>query len=88
MGEPLVLLDQGEDDGMEHLRTLFQFRVLPAESGNFLIAVATGTQAWLRARGWWRHPRFDLPSELVTQVNCTVSGRLADASDCYDVFSR
>ena len=36
---------------MQHLRALFQFRVLPAESGEFLIGVATRMQAGLWAGG-------------------------------------
>jgi hypothetical protein len=44
-GEPLVLLDQGEDDGMQHLRALFQLRMFPAETGKFLIGFARRTQA-------------------------------------------
>ena len=84
--EPLVLLDQGEDDGMQHLGAFFQFRVLPAETGNFLIGVATRTPARLRAGGRCRHALFDLPTELVTQVDGTVSGCLADSSNRRDVL--
>src|SRR5437870_346115 len=84
--EPLVLLDEGEDDGMQQLRTFFQFPVLPAEPGKFLIGVTTRTRAWLGACGRWWHALFGLPSELVTQVEDTVSGCLADASDRRDVL--
>jgi hypothetical protein len=77
---------EGEDDGMQHIRALFQFRVLPAETCKFLSGIGTSTQAELQARSWWRHARFDLPPELVTQVDRTVSGRLADASDRCDVL--
>jgi len=54
--------------------------------GKFLIGVPTRTQAgpWAGGR-WWQAP-FDLPSELVTQVDGTVSGCLADASDRCDVL--
>jgi hypothetical protein len=84
--EPLVLPSEREDDGMQHLRALFQFRVLPPETGNFLIGVATRTQAGLWAGGRWLHALFDLPTEVVTQVDGTVSGCLADARDRGDVL--
>ena len=61
-GEPLVLLDEGEDDGMQHLRALFQFSVLPADTGKFPIGVAMRTQAGLWTGRRWRHALFDPPS--------------------------
>ena len=39
--EPLVLMDEGEDDGVEYLRAPFQFRVLPSQTGNFVIGFGT-----------------------------------------------
>src|SRR6266542_6597724 len=85
-GEPLVFLDEGEDDRVQHLRTLFQFRMLPAQTGKFLIGVATRSRAWLRAGDQWRQALFDLLSELVAQVDGAVSGCLADASERRDVL--
>jgi hypothetical protein len=50
--------------------------LLPAQTAKFLIGVATRTRAWLRASCRWWHALFDLTSELVTQVDGTVSGGL------------
>ncbi len=36
--------------------------------------------------GLWRHALFDLPSELVTQVDGAVSGYLTDASHRRDIL--
>src|SRR5713226_7956936 len=49
--EPLVLLCEGEDDGMQHFRAFLQFRVLPAETGKFVIGVGTRPHAGLLAGG-------------------------------------
>jgi hypothetical protein len=66
---------------MQHLRAFFEFRLLAAETGNFFIGVATRERAVLRAGGRWWQALYNLPSELVTQVDGTVSGCLTDASD-------
>ena len=71
---------------MQHLRALLQLCIFPAETGNFLIGGAARTQAGLWEGGQWRHALYDLPSELVTQIDGTVSGCLADASDRCDVL--
>src|SRR5712692_3424011 len=68
--EPLALLGEGEDHGMQDFRALFQFRVLPTQTGNFL--VGTRTFGGRSAGGRWRHALLELLSELVTQVAGTI----------------
>jgi len=65
--EPLIRLCEGEDDGMQHFLAFLQFRVLPAETGKFVIGVGTRPHAGLLAGGRWRHALFDLASEFVTR---------------------
>jgi len=51
---------------MQYLRTFFQFCLLSAEKGKFLIGVPTRMQAGPWAHGRWRHPLCKLASELVS----------------------
>src|SRR3974377_776683 len=63
--EPLVLLGEREDHRVQHLRALFEVRVLPPHASEFLLELVAWTRDRVRAGARNGRVLFELPAELV-----------------------